>query len=100
MKKTSLIIAGALAMATFGAQASEALYNSSGCAACHKPDVKLVGPALKDIAAKYKGQDVAATLAAKVKAGGVGVWGQIPMPPSPAPEADIKTVVEWIISSH
>ena len=81
------------------AQADEALAQKSGCLACHSMDAKLVGPSIKDIAAKYKGDaGAAATLAAKVKAGGVGVWGQVPMPPSPAPEADIATVVDWMLA--
>ena len=54
-----------------------------GCTACHAVDHKVVGPAFKDVAAKYKGKDVEATLAEKVKNGGAGVWGQIPMTPNP-----------------
>ena len=99
MKKMSLVIAGVLFTAAIGVQASEELYMKSGCNACHKPDVKLVGPAFKDIAEKYRGQDVAAELTAKVKTGSPGgVFGQIPMPPSPAPEADVRVVVDWILT--
>ena len=65
------------------------------------PDKKLVGPAYKDVAAKYKGQaDAAAKLADKVRKGGVGVWGPIPMPPNAVEklnDADVKTVVAWIL---
>jgi cytochrome c len=54
----------------------------AGCTACHTKDKKLVGPAFKDIAAKYKGQDVSAKLFDKVRKGGSGVWGPIPMSPN------------------
>ncbi len=81
------------------AQASEALAKKYNCLACHQTDKKLVGPSYQDVAAKYKGQaDAPATLAAKVKAGGVGVWGQIPMPPNPTvPDADMTALVTWIM---
>jgi cytochrome c len=80
------------------ALANEALAKKHQCLACHQIDKKLVGPAYKDIAKKYKGQDVAAKLAEKVKKGGSGVWGAVPMAPNAAvPDADIKTLVEWIL---
>jgi cytochrome c len=71
-----------------------------GCIACHALDKKIVGPALRDVADKYKGQsDAGPRLAAKVKNGGVGVWGDIPMPPNNVPDADIHDVVNWILTS-
>ena len=80
------------------ALADEALAKKHNCLACHAVDKKVVGPAYKDIAAKYKGQSVAAKLEEKVKKGGVGAWGQIPMPPNAAvPDADIKKLVDWIL---
>jgi len=81
------------------AQASEELAKKYNCLACHQTDKKLVGPSYQDVAAKYKGQaDAADKLAAKVKAGGVGVWGQVPMPPNPTvPDADMKALVTWIL---
>ena len=81
------------------AQASEELAKKHNCLACHQTDKKLVGPSYQDVAAKYKGQaDAADKLAAKVKAGGVGVWGQVPMPPNPTvPDADMKALVTWIL---
>ena len=81
------------------AQASEELAKKYNCLACHSVDKKVVGPAYQDVAAKYKGQaDAPDKLAAKVKAGGVGVWGQIPMPPNPTvPDADLKALVTWIL---
>jgi cytochrome c len=70
------------------------------CTACHSVDKKMVGPAYKDVAAKYKGDASApAKLAEKVKKGGSGVWGPIPMAPNPnVPDADIKALVEWVLA--
>jgi len=70
-----------------------------GCTACHAVDHKVVGPAFNEVAAKYKGQDVEAKLAEKVKNGGAGVWGQVPMTPNPqVPDEDLHAVVKWILS--
>ncbi len=92
----SLALGSALAAAP--AFADEALAKKHNCTACHGIDKKVVGPAYKDVAAKYKGQNVAAKLEEKVKKGGVGVWGTIPMPPNAAvPDADIKTLVAWVL---
>jgi cytochrome c len=81
------------------AQASEELAKKYNCLACHQADKKLLGPSYKDVAAKYKGQaDAPAMLAAKIKNGGVGVWGQIPMPPNPnVPDADVEILTAWIL---
>ncbi len=84
----------------FPVGADQATAAKSGCAGCHQMAIKTVGPAIKDIAAKHKGGDVDA-LVATVKAGRAGdqlTWGTIPMPASPAPDADVKKVVEWMIS--
>ena len=95
-----LMMAAAGVLAAPVAQADEALLKKYNCTACHQIDRKVVGPAYKDVAKKYKGQkDVAVTLAAKVKKGGQGAWGPVPMPPNPAvPDADIKKMVEFILS--
>jgi cytochrome c len=70
-----------------------------GCTACHAVDHKVVGPGFNEVAAKYKGQDVEAKLAEKVKNGGAGVWGQVPMTPNPqVPDEDLHAVVKWILS--
>jgi cytochrome c len=70
-----------------------------GCTACHAVDHKVVGPAFKDVAAKYRGKDVEAQLVEKVKNGGSGVWGQVPMPPNPqVPDPDLHAVVKWILT--
>ena len=77
----------------------EALAKKSGCLACHAVDKQVVGPAYRAVAAKYKGNAKAeAMLISKVKNGGVGVWGQIPMPPhAHVPDADIKAIVTWVL---
>jgi cytochrome c len=101
----ALIAAAAAALITTGARAAdakaaEALAKTSGCLSCHTVDRKLVGPSYKEIADRYrKDNGAAASLAQKVKAGGKGVWGDIPMPPNAhVKDADIKTMVEWILS--
>ena len=74
----------------------------AGCVACHTKDKKLVGPAFKDIAAKYKGQDATAKLIEKERKGGSGVYGPVPMSPNPPDkinDADLKATVEWILKS-
>jgi len=83
------------------ALADEALAKKHNCLACHQIDKKSVGPAYKDIAKKYKGQaGIAAKLAEKVKKGGQGVWGPVPMPPNAAvPDADLKALVKWVLST-
>ena len=83
------------------ADAAKALAQKNGCLACHSIDKKVLGPAYKDVAAKYKGDNTAeAKLVAKVKAGGSGVWGPMPMPAnSPqVKDEDIKTIVQWILT--
>ena len=101
LRVTTIAATFVLAMSvTTTSFADEALATAKGCMACHKVDMKVVGPAYKDVAAKYK-DDAAAvdTLVAKVKAGGKGVWGEIPMPPNPAvSDEDLKTLVSWILS--
>lgn len=95
----SLMLAGQAAAAD--AKAAEALAQKNGCLACHSVSNKVVGPSYKDVAAKYKGDKTAeAKLIDKVKKGGSGVWGPIPMPPnSPhVKDEDIKTMVQWILT--
>jgi cytochrome c551/c552 len=100
MTKT-LIALAALGIAALPAAANEELAKKSACTACHAVDKKIVGPSFKDVAAKYRTDKGAeAKLVEKVKKGGVGVWGQVPMPPnSPqVKDADIQTLVKWILS--
>ena len=99
------LLAGASIVAAGGAQAADAkaaedLLKKNACTACHSIDKKLVGPAYKDVAAKYRGQkDIEAKLVEKVKKGGVGVWGQVPMPPNAAvKDDDIKVMVHYVLS--
>jgi cytochrome c len=96
------VVAVALALAAVApAQASEALAKKYACVACHVvKGAKTVGPAYVDVAKKYAGQkDAAAKLAEKVKKGGTGVWGQVPMPPNPSvPDADLQALVKWVLS--
>lgn len=82
------------------APSAEPLLKQYACIACHQVGTKVVGPAYKDVAAKYRGNaDAEKTLIAKVKAGGVGNWGQIPMPPNPTvPDADLKSIIDWILA--
>ena len=102
MKIATILAATALLGFGAAAQAQNAqeLAKAKNCFACHAIDKKLVGPSYKDIAAKYKGnKDAAAILAKKIREGGVGVWGQVPMPANPqvsAPEAD--TLAKWVLS--
>jgi cytochrome c len=77
---------------------AEALAQARGCFACHRTDVKLIGPAYKEVAAKYAGQDAADALAEKVIKGGAGVWGAMPMTPNNIPADEAKQLVAWILS--
>jgi cytochrome c len=80
-----------------GAAAAIALLTKNGCIACHSIDNKIVGPAYKDVAAKYSARaDAAAYLAGKIKAGGSGVWGQIPMPPQALGDEDANLIARWL----
>jgi cytochrome c len=103
MKTLSLMTGLALALASAGAWAGvEDAMAKAGCMACHTKDKKLVGPAFKEIAAKYKGQDVTAKLIEKVRKGGSGSFGPVPMAPNPAEkinDADLKEAVELILKS-
>lgn len=99
--KALLILAASLALTLPAAAATpEESLTKAGCMACHAKDKKLVGPSFKDIAAKYKGQDAVAALSQKVRAGGKGVFGPIPMPPNGADkiaDGDLKDALVWIL---
>ena len=101
MKKTIIALAALGIAAALPAAANEELAKKSACTACHAVDKKIVGPSFKEVAAKYRtDKDAEAKLVEKVKKGGVGVWGQVPMPPnSPqVKDADIQALVRWILS--
>ena len=92
--------AAALLFASGSAFADEELFKKSNCMACHTVDQKRVGPSLKEVAAKYSGDSGAADrLAKKIREGGGGVWGELPMPPQPqVSEADAKRLAEYVLS--
>lgn len=94
-----MVVAGS-AQAALDNKAAEAMMNKNGCVACHAIDKKVVGPAFQDVAAKYSGdKDAVAKLSEKVKKGGSGVWGDVPMPPNSfVKDDDIKELVTWILT--
>ncbi|MDX1755371.1 MAG: c-type cytochrome [Marinobacter sp.] len=102
MKRTLLAIgitASVWGAAPLQAQDGEALFNSKPCVACHQIDTKMVGPALKEVAAKYAGEDGAVEmLATSIKNGSSGKWGQGVMPPNPVTEEEARTLAEWVLS--
>ena len=102
---TASASAALLCTALFTATAAQAqdaakLAQEKACMACHQIDRKVVGPSYKEVAAKYAGQkDAEAKLVKKVREGGSGVWGQVPMPPNPAvAEKEAQILVKWILS--
>ncbi|TAM52753.1 MAG: c-type cytochrome [Burkholderiaceae bacterium] len=99
MKKLLLALAATIAVAT-PALADLALAKAKNCMACHAVDKKLVGPAYKDVAAKYAGQkDAVDKLAIKIMKGGSGVWGPVPMPANTqVSEAEAKQLAAWVLS--
>lgn len=102
MKSLALIATALAFVATPALADPEAAMNKAGCMACHAKDKKLVGPSFKDIAAKYKGQDVTAKLIDKVRKGGSGVYGPVPMAPNgpdKISDADLKEAVDFILKS-
>ena len=103
MNKIALTAAVGTALAALVAApafANADLAQKKSCLACHAADKKLVGPSYKDVAAKYAGQkDAAAMLATKIQKGGVGAWGQVPMPANPQVSADeAKTLAAWVLT--
>jgi cytochrome c len=100
MMKRALFALVAAVSVTAPAFADQALATAKNCMACHAVDKKLVGPAFKDVAAKYKGDKSAADkLAAKVMKGGAGVWGPVPMPANPqVNDAEAHKLVAWVLS--
>ena len=98
MNKAALI-AALVAIVAGPAFANADLAQKKNCMACHAVDKKVVGPAYKDVAAKYKGDKAAvATLAAKIKAGGKGVWGEVPMPPNNVTPEEATKLATWVMA--
>lgn len=104
MKRTlmmvGMVMASAMASQAAMADAGLDLAKSKNCLACHAVASKLVGPAYKDVAAKYAGQkDAEGKLVTKVMKGGSGTWGAVPMPANPqVSEAEAHTLVKWVLS--
>jgi cytochrome c len=110
MRKALAVFAGAAALVLAGAASAQALddkkadelMKTAGCNACHTVDKKGVGPSYKDVAAKNKGKaDAAQAMFDKVRKGGAGVYGQVPMPPSGPDkigDGDLKLLVAWILT--
>jgi cytochrome c len=101
MSKLMITAASAALLALSGAaSADQALAQKNACMSCHGVDKKIVGPAFKEVAKKYEGdKDAQAKLVAKVKTGGKGVWGNIPMPPNPnLKQEDAEKIVAWVLT--
>ena len=100
MKKI-VLFAGLAAVIAMPAFANADLAQKKNCMACHAADKKLVGPVYNDVAAKYAGQKDAVTkLAEKIQKGGVGAWGQVPMPANPQVNAEeAKQLATWVLST-
>lgn len=98
-----LVAMAGLTLASGMAGASEALANKAGCVACHAVDKKMIGPTYKEIAARYKNdKNALATLSQRVRQGSKGVWGPVPMPPTPAnrlSDAELQAVVAWLLKT-
>jgi cytochrome c len=95
---TALLTAGGAQ--ALDAAAAKALAAKSACLACHAVDRKLVGPSFKDVAAKHKGQaDALQTVAARIKSGGSGIYGPVPMPAQPNLKDDeLKLLAAWVLA--
>lgn len=95
-----LVAAAALTAAhSVSAASGEELMKSKACIACHSVDTKLVGPAYKEVAAKYADQDDAKEhLVQSITKGSSGIWGPIPMPPNAVTEEEAGILAEWILS--
>lgn len=100
MMKLMMTAAAAALLLSGAASADQALAQKNACLSCHGVDKKIVGPAFKEVAKKYAGDKGAHDmLVGKVKAGGKGVWGPIPMPPSPGVKTeDVSKIIDWVLS--
>lgn len=94
-----LLAAAACALLSATAYANPELAASKACMACHSVDKKLVGPAFKDVAAKYKGsKDAAAQLSGSILKGSSGKWGPVPMPANRVTDAEADTLAKWVLT--
>jgi len=98
----SALLLAAAGIGSSAALASEAIIKKARCVACHAVDKKLVGPAYKDVAARYRGDaEAPARLFAKVRSGGSGNWGEVPMLPHPADkisDENLTAAIQWILA--
>jgi len=96
MKSVIILLAACVALPAF---ADQKLAEKKNCLACHSVKEKVVGPAFKDVAAKYASQaDASKMLSEKIQKGTVGAWGQVPMPPNDVTAAEAKTLADWVLS--
>lgn len=102
--KNALVLVAALSASTMSfavdAAAAKALATKHICLTCHSADKKIVGPAYKDVVAKHKGEaDALVKVMARIKSGGSGTYGPVPMPPQPNLKDDeLKTLAEWVLA--
>ena len=101
MKARLLLCIAAAALTSNVAMANADLAKSKNCLACHAVANKVLGPAYKDVAAKYAGQpDAQAQLMESIRKGSAGKWGEVPMPPHPKlSDADVKKLAAWVLSA-
>ncbi|MCU0940327.1 MAG: c-type cytochrome [Burkholderiaceae bacterium] len=102
MKKSLIVATLGLSMLSGAALANADLAKAKNCLACHAADKKVVGPSYKEVAAKYAAdKDAVAKLSKKIREGGVGNWGQIPMPANPqVSEAEAQTLAKWVLATR
>jgi cytochrome c len=100
---SALAIALLALVGSGAATASEKIAIRAGCMTCHAATKKVIGPAYRDIAIKYKGKpNAVAMLSERIRKGGKGVWGEIPMAPTPPErlsDADLKAVLTWVLQT-
>jgi cytochrome c len=102
MKKSLIVATLGLSMLSGAALANADLAKAKNCLACHAADKKVVGPSYKEVAAKYAAdKDAVAKPSKKIREGGVGNWGQIPMPANPqVSEAEAQTLAKWVLATR
>lgn len=102
LQALAVLSLAAASVSAAAAATPEESSRSAGCIACHMADAKLVGPSWKEIAARYQGDaNAAANLAARLRVGGTGVWGQIPMPATPKErisDEELAALVDWVLA--
>jgi cytochrome c551/c552 len=89
-------------LATGGDDPIQKLLNANGCTGCHALSERVVGPSFREVAQRYAGDaSASAKLPAKIRNGGQGTWGQVPMPPNPGlSEADLRALVSWVLQQN